>query len=137
MHIETIKQTAHILFDSAAFLAHIHDQEEYDQALALMDNLIEDYEENKALIEVLSVSIERWEESADEFSDFNTRIANISLDAAILKILMTQYKLGVADFPEIGSKSLVSKIVNNQRQLTKEHIATLSKRFGISPALFF
>lgn len=137
MRLESIKRKAHALFDNAGFLAHIHTQDEYEQALALMDNLIDDYESNRALIEVLSASIERWEDSADEFAEFNARIANIETDTAILKTIMAQYKLGVADLPEIGSKSLVSKILNNKRQLTKEHISALSKRFGISPVLFF
>src|SRR3990167_6917580 len=99
MRVEAIKRKAHSLFDSAPFLAHIHNQDDYEQALALMDNLIE----------ILSVSIERWEDSADEFSNFNARIADISAGIATLKIIMEQYKLGVADLPEIGSKSLVSK----------------------------
>ena len=49
---------------------------------------------------------------------------------------MEQYDLGVADFPEIGSKSLVSRIINRKRKLTLNHIHALSKRFGIDPALF-
>lgn len=51
---------------------------------------------------------------------------------------MDQNDLGVADLPEIGSKSLVSKILNaRDRRLTRQHIDALSKRFNISPALFF
>jgi len=49
---------------------------------------------------------------------------------------MEQYGLGVADFPEIGSKSLVSKILNKKRRLTLDHIHAISKRFKIDPALF-
>jgi len=52
-------------------------------------------------------------------------------------VLMDQNNLGTADLPEIGSKSLVSKILNGHRRLTIDHINSLSKRFGISPALFF
>jgi len=52
--------------------------------------------------------------------------------------LMDQHELGVADLPEIGSKSLVSKILNERdRQLTRQHIDALSRRINISPALFF
>jgi HTH-type transcriptional regulator/antitoxin HigA len=50
---------------------------------------------------------------------------------------MEQHKLGVADLPEIGSKSLVSRILNGERRLTRNHIEALSKRFNINPALFF
>lgn len=137
MQLETIKKKAHALFDSASFLVHINSHGEYEEALAMMDALIDDYDDNRALIEVLSISIERWEDSADEFAAFNERIEKLETGEAVLKIIMQQYNLGVADFPEIGSKSLVSKIVNNKRKLTRDHIAALSKRFGISPSLFF
>ena len=116
---------------------HIHNQDDYEQALTTMDQLMEDYDENRDLIEVLSASIERWEDSAVEFADFNERIAGLETKEAILKTIMQQHHLGVADFPEIGSKSLISKILNNKRQLTREHITALCKRFEIDPALFF
>ncbi len=137
MRLSTIKKKAHELFDEASFLAHINNQDEYEQALETLDALMDDYDNNIPLIEILSASIERWEESAEEFSEFNKRINNLSVDHVVLKTLMEQYHLGVADFPEIGSKSLISKIVNNKRSLTKEHIAALSHRFKIDPSLFF
>jgi HTH-type transcriptional regulator/antitoxin HigA len=58
-------------------------------------------------------------------------------DLAVLGVLMDQYGLGVNDLPEIGSKSLVSRILSGERNLTKKHIQALSKRFGINPANFF
>jgi HTH-type transcriptional regulator/antitoxin HigA len=137
MRLSTIKKKAHELFDEASFLAHIHNQDEYEQALETLDALMDDYDNNIPLIEILSASIERWEESAEEFSEFNKRINSLEVDHVVLKTLMEQYHLGVADFPEIGSKSLISKIINNKRSLTKEHIAALSHRFKLSPSLFF
>lgn len=137
MRLSTIKKKAHELFNEARFLAHINDQDEYEQALETLDALMDDYENNIPLIEILSASIERWEESAEEFAEFNERINALKVDSAVLKIIMEQYHLGVADFPEIGSKSLISKIINNKRHLTKEHIAALSQRFRISPSVFF
>ncbi len=137
MRLSTIKKKAHELFDEASFLAHINNQDEYEQALETLDALMDDYDNNIPLIEILSASIERWEESAEEFTDFNKRINSLQVDHVVLKTLMEQYHLGVADFPEIGSKSLISKIINNKRHLTKEHIIALSHRFKISPVLFF
>lgn len=102
-----------------------------------MDELVEDYDANRPLIDVLAHSIERWESEAGEFADFNARVAKLN-DVDVLRLLMEQHGLGVADLPEIGSKSLVSKILNGRgRNLTKDHINALSKRFAISPALFF
>ena len=49
---------------------------------------------------------------------------------------MDEHAIGQTDLPEIGSQSLVSKILNGERQLTLEHIRSLSRRFGVSPAVF-
>ncbi len=57
------------------FVAHIETQDDYKQALELMDQLVDDYDTNRLLIEVLSASIERWEDQAEEFSDFNAAVA--------------------------------------------------------------
>ena len=59
-------------------------------------------------------------------------------DIAVLLLLMDQHNLTGTDFPEIGDKSLVSRILNGKgRNLTKTHITKLSERFSINPALFF
>ncbi len=137
MGFTAIKEKARELFEEAAFISHISNDNDYQQALSLMNELVDDYDNQRALIDVLSVSIEQWETTASEFSGFNKRVANINGDLALLKVLMEQHGLGVADLPEIGSKSLVSRILSGDRNLTKKHIATLSRRFGISPALFF
>jgi HTH-type transcriptional regulator/antitoxin HigA len=116
---------------------YIADEADYADALALMDELVEDYDANRPLIDILAHSIERWEDEAVEFADFNARVATLN-DVDVLRLLMEQHGLGVADLPEIGSRSLVSKILNGRgRNLTKDHINALSKRFAISPALFF
>jgi len=54
----------------------------------------------------------------------------------MLKFFMQEHGLGQNDLPEIGSQSLISKILNGERQLTVEHIRQLSNRFGVSPAVF-
>ncbi|MFK8078691.1 MAG: type II toxin-antitoxin system HigA family antitoxin, partial [Granulosicoccus sp.] len=111
---------------------------EYDKALILMDELIEDYDNQLILIELLLKSIEQWEKTSDEFAEFNQRIDQANPAVSTLRLLMDQHELGLGDLPEIGSKSYVSKILNERgRQLTRQHIEALSKRFQISPALFF
>jgi HTH-type transcriptional regulator/antitoxin HigA len=137
MEFAAIKEKARDLFLEAGFIGYIKNEEEYEQALALMDELIEDYDNQRSLIEVLSVTIERWENTSPEFVEFNRRINDLDGGVAVLKVLMEQHGLGIADLPEIGSKSLVSRIMNNKRRLTRNHIEALSKRFGVSPALFF
>ncbi|MBX2838143.1 MAG: transcriptional regulator, partial [Gammaproteobacteria bacterium] len=76
--------------------------------------------------------------NSPDFTEFNELTSSGDPALAVLRTLMDQHDLGVADLPEIGSKSLVSKILNERdRQLTRQHIDELSRRFGISPALFF
>ncbi|WP_323875456.1 hypothetical protein [Aeromonas veronii] len=50
-------------------------QEDYEQALALMDALVDDYDANQQLIEQLSLAIDLWEEQAPEFAEFNGAVA--------------------------------------------------------------
>ena len=121
------------------FVAHIETQNDYERALELMDQLVDDYDANRLLIEVLAVSIERWEDQAAEFSDFNAAVAETDRGIAVLKTLMAQHGLGVADLPELGSKGNVSKILNGAegKKLTRKHMEALGKRFGVSLVLFF
>lgn len=137
MSFDAIKEKAHALFDDAPFIGHISDSAGYEKAMALMHELVDDFDRNEVLIAVLAQSIRRWEEESDEFRDFNHQVARLT-DVDVLRLLMEQHKLGVADLPEIGGKSLVSRIVNaRERNLTKDHIIALSRRFGVSPAVFF
>lgn len=138
MSYSALKKIAKRLSEQASFVVEITNDDEYEQALALMDELIDDYDNQIVLIELLSGSISRWEDSSEDFTEFNNRFSEGDPAVSVLRTLMKQYGLGVADLPEIGSKSLVSKILNQRdRQLTRQHIEALSQRFKISPALFF
>ncbi len=56
---------------------------------------------------------------------------------AVIRTLMDQYGLTLSDLPEIGSKSMVSRVLSGEEEiLTLEHAKKLATRFGISPALF-
>jgi len=55
----------------------------------------------------------------------------------VLLFLMEQHQLTQSDLTEIGSQSHVSKVLNGKRQLTLDQITGLSKRFHVSPAVFF
>ena len=39
--------------------------------------------------------------------------------------------------PLLGSESVVSEVLRGKRELNKHHIERLSKRFGVTPAVFF
>ncbi|EAP3462091.1 helix-turn-helix domain-containing protein [Salmonella enterica] len=56
----------------------------------------------------------------------------------VLRALIFAYKLTLSDLEaEIGKKSMVSLVLNGQRQLTVDHIFRLCQRFGLSPEIFF
>ena len=74
MGFALLKKKAHSLLDEASWIACIKNSEEYGIALQLMDELIEDYDYNLPLIEILSASIERWENENKTFSQFNKAI---------------------------------------------------------------
>lgn len=39
--------------------------------------------------------------------------------------------------PLLGTENIVSEVLNGKRELNKQHIAKLSRRFNVSPAVFF
>ena len=77
MGFAAIKKKAHALFDEAGFISSIADEADYARALALMDELVEDYDAQRPLIGILSDAIERWENESGAFAEFNARIAGL------------------------------------------------------------
>jgi HTH-type transcriptional regulator / antitoxin HigA len=57
---------------------------------------------------------------------------------AILAELMSANGLREKDLvPLFGAESIVSEVLSGKRELNKNHIERLSKKFKVSPALFF
>ena len=50
MNFSAVKTKAKALFEEASFITEITNEADYENALALMDDLIEDYDENRMLI---------------------------------------------------------------------------------------
>lgn len=126
----------------AAPYLHISDDAHYDEALALVEALMEEARDSdddplNRVIGLVAQAIGRYEREIEVLEVFETQASEIPVDVAMLRVLMKQYELGVADFPEIGDKSLVSRILSGSRNLTKQHIKKLSKRFGVSAEMFY
>ncbi len=123
-------------------ITHIKNNATYEKALvfvsALMDRAPDD--PNSALngiIETISKSISEYENTLESVQEFEKVVSDMPADISMLRLLMDQHELNGTDFPEIGDKTLISKILKGDRNLTKDHIVKLSERFDISPALFF
>ena len=137
-----IKSACHDFAKTAAPYLHIKDTDHYEEALALIESLMEEVGDSSdipltAVIDMLTHSVEAYENRDQELSDFESRALGQPADLSMLRLLMDQYRLGVADLPEIGSKSTVSRVLSGKRALNKNHIKALSDRFGVDPGLFF
>jgi HTH-type transcriptional regulator/antitoxin HigA len=80
--------------------------------------------------ELLTVLIEAYEEE-----HYPIRAAS---PVEVLSELMAANNLKQKDLaPLFGSESIVSEILNHKRELNKHQIEKLSRRFHVSPAVFF
>ena len=135
------KQAALVAYEEFTHAAdayiHIQDELHYLETLALIEELISSKVQPEGLLSLLSSAVGRYEEADTELIEFAKNAHEGPADVAMLRLIMDQHSLGVADLPEIGHKSLVSKILGGTRNLTKKHIEALSHRFSISPAYFF
>jgi HTH-type transcriptional regulator/antitoxin HigA len=79
---------------------------------------------------VLMTLIEAYEEAHHSIPD--------APPVEILRTLMDANDLRQKDLvPIFGSESIVSEVLHKKRELNKIHIEKLSKRFHVSPAVFF
>lgn len=80
--------------------------------------------------EVLITLIEAYEEEHHAIPDASP--------VEVLQALMDAHDLRQKDLvPVFGSESIVSEVLHKKRALNKTHIERLSKRFHVSPAVFF
>jgi HTH-type transcriptional regulator / antitoxin HigA len=68
-----ITQMAKAIVTQLPILNGISNSDEHQQALILLEDLLEHYDENLIIIEALSSVIARYEDKAAEFDDFNKR----------------------------------------------------------------
>src|ERR1700686_5560378 len=86
--------------------------------------------EEEKYAEVLMTLIEAYEEAHHFIPDASP--------VEVLRALMDANHLRQKDLvPIFGSESIVSEVLNKKRVLNKMHIEKLSKRFHVSPAVFF
>lgn len=111
----------------------LHNDEEYNKAIGLLDELIYRVKEKKhpileSLIDTLGTLIKDYEDrNIKEPQD--DPIGN-------LKYLMNEHNLKQSDLNEIGSQGVVSEILNGKRQLNMRQIKLLGKRFRVSTSVF-
>ena len=121
---EMIRRGAPRLIHSDAELA------EYTEALFELTAKADPTPNEEEAIELISLPIDRYE--SDRYPIPEAELADV------LRFLLEHNSLSQRDIaPESGSESTVSLVLAGKRQLNRDHIARLSRRFNVSPAVFF
>ena len=113
--------------------APITSERQHKEYLSVLDKLASKdrpTSEEEKYAEVLMTLVEAYEEEHHSIPDAPA--------VEVLRALMDANDLRQKDLvPILGSESIVSEILHKKRDLNKAHIEKLSKRFHVSPAVFF
>jgi len=103
---------------------------EYTQALFNLTAKADPTREEEEAIDLMTVLVERYEQDHYPVPEAEP--------ADVLRYLLERNGLSQRDVvPELGSESTVSLVLSGKRKLNRDHIARLSRRFNVSPAVFF
>ena len=111
----------------------IHNDEElaeYTAALFRLTAKSNPTTDEEEAIELMTLLVERYEHERYPVPPAEP--------ADVLRFLLERNGLSQRDIAsELGSESTVSLVLSGKRQLNRDHIARLSRRFNVSPAVFF
>lgn len=122
---------AEMIRQGAPRLIHSDDElTEYTRALFELTAKPDPTPDEEEAIELMSLLIDRYESRQYPIP--------AAEPADVLRFLLEHNSLSQRDIaPELGSESTVSLVLSGKRQLNRDHIARLSRRFNVSPAVFF
>jgi HTH-type transcriptional regulator/antitoxin HigA len=109
---------------------------EYDRTVEFLNRLLDvaGDDENHPLAPLLHAV----GSLVEEYDEINYPMDEGCGGIEMLKFFMDQHGLKQVDLiPEFGSASLISEALNGKRELNKKQITALSKRFQVSPGVFF
>ena len=111
----------------------IHSEKENERYLAMLEELDEKGKLTSAeqrLAELLTLLIENFEDKAYALKP--------AKPIDVLNELIEANSLRQKDLVDVfGTPSIISEVLNGKRGLTLEHIKKLSRRFHVSPEVFF
>jgi len=127
----TLANPAKMIRQGAPRLIHNEEElEEYTKALFDLTAKPHPTPEEEEAIELMTLLIERFEQEHFPIPPAEP--------ADVLRFLLEHNGLSQRDIaPELGSESTVSLVLSGKRHLNRDHIARLSRRFNVSPAVFF
>ncbi|EKD72679.1 MAG: transcription regulator containing HTH protein [uncultured bacterium] len=109
---------------------------EYSKLEKILDELIDEVRGNEKhpltiAMQIIGENLEQYDN--EHFPDIGDNISDVEM----VKFLIESYHLRQADLADIfGGQANVSKFLNGERSLSKNQIARLKKRFGISADFF-
>ncbi len=111
----------------------INNESEYDNALEIVDILMSRNELTPEETELLQL----WVILIEDYEDQNYPMAE-STPQEVLLHLMEVKKVRQVDLTGIlGSKGVVSEVVNGKRSISKAQAKSLGEFFKVNPSLFF
>ena len=118
----------------AEILSVPHSETEYQRMTVLLEELLNTIGDDEThplanLLETISILIEVYEQAHHRVAD--------SPAHEVLRFLMQEHNLTPNDLPEMGSEQNVLDTLNGKLALNLTQIQNLSKRFHVSPAVFF
>ena len=127
----TLANPSEMIRQGATHLIHSEEElAEYTEALFELTAKPDPTPDEEEAIELMTLLIERYESEHYPIPEAEP--------ADVLRFLLEQNELSQRDIaPELGSESTVSLVLSGKRQLNRDHIARLSRRFNVSPAVFF
>lgn len=127
----TLANPAEMIRRGAPRLIHSEKElAEYTRALFALTAKPKRSAAEEEAIELMTFLIERYESE-------NWPVPE-SEPVDVLRYLLERNGLTQRDIaPELGSESTVSLVLSGKRQLNRDHIERLSRRFNVSPAVFF
>jgi len=127
----TLANPTEMIRQGAPRLIHSDEQlEEYTDALFALTAKPDPTSDEEQAIELMTLLIERYEQERFPLPEAEP--------VDVLRFLLEQNGLTQRDIAtELGSESTVSLVLSGKRQLNRDHIARLSRRFHVSPAVFF
>lgn len=121
------------------FVGGIQTPADYARATAMLDELTDGRELNKysemVLIE-LEDAILAYERDSEQFKEFNATFNVPATPIERIRNLMETLGLTGSDFPEIGDKTAVSKVLNGDRPISHRMAYALAERFHMKPNSF-
>ena len=111
----------------------IHDEQEYERAVELLNNLIDEIGTNEQhplyeFLDTLGTVIHSYEERHYPIPDCS--------GVDMVRFFMEEHDLAESELPEIGSPCDVSKILNGKKDLSLAQVRALAERFHVSSAVF-